>query len=42
VDRTITVINPGSAGPARFDLQPSVGILELEPGIPPRGRIVAL
>lgn len=42
VDRTITVINPGAAGPARFDLKPSVGILELEPGIPPRGRIVAL
>ncbi len=42
VDRTITVINPGAAGPTRFDLQPSVGVLELEPGIPPRGRIVAL
>jgi len=42
VDRTVTVINPGAAGPARFDLRPSVGILELEPGIPPRGRIVGL
>lgn len=42
VERTVTVINPGAAGPARFDLRPSVGILELEPGIPPRGRIVAL
>jgi hypothetical protein len=42
VDRTITVINPGAAGPARFDLKPSVGILELEPGIPPRARIVSL
>jgi putative phosphoesterase len=42
VDRTVTVLNPGSAGPARFDLKPSVGIMELEPGIPPRARIVPL
>lgn len=42
VDDAVTVMNPGGAGPRRFDLQPSVGILELEPGIPPRGRIVAL
>jgi putative phosphoesterase len=42
VDRTITVMNPGAAGPARFDLKPSVGIMELEPGIPPRARIVSL
>ena len=42
VDRTVTVMNPGSAGPRRFDLPVTVGILELEPGIPPRGRIVAL
>jgi len=42
VDRTVTVINPGGAGPGRFGLAPSVGILELEPGIPPRGRIVML
>lgn len=42
VDRTITVMNPGAAGPARFDLRPSVGIMELEPGIPPRARIVEL
>ncbi|MGH7570177.1 MAG: metallophosphoesterase family protein [Gemmatimonadales bacterium] len=42
VDRTVTVMNPGGAGPARFDLRPSVGIVELEPGIPPRARIVAL
>src|SRR6266699_5473574 len=40
VDRTVTVMNPGGAGAARFGLRPSVGILELEPGIPPRGRIV--
>jgi putative phosphoesterase len=42
VDRTITVMNPGAAGPPRFDLKPSVGIMELEPGIPPRARIVPL
>lgn len=42
VDRTVTVLNPGSAGPLRFDLPVSVGILELEPGIPPRGRLVML
>jgi putative phosphoesterase len=42
VDRTVTVINPGGAGPKRFGLAPSVGILELEPGIPPRARLVAL
>jgi hypothetical protein len=42
VDKTVTVMNPGGAGAPRFGLQPSVGILELEPGIPPRGRIVGL
>jgi putative phosphoesterase len=42
VDRTVTVMNPGAAGPARFGLVPSVGIMELEPGIPPRARLVAL
>ena len=42
VDKTVTVMNPGGAGAARFGLKPSVGILELEPGIPPRGRIVSL
>lgn len=42
VDRTVTVVNPGSAGPRRFDLPVSVAIIELEPGIPPRGRIVLL
>ena len=36
------VINPGAAGPRRFDLQPSVAIMETEPGIPPRARIVPL
>ncbi len=42
VDRTVTVMNPGSAGPRRFDLPVSVGIMELEPGIPPRARLVNL
>jgi len=43
VDRTVTVMNPGSAGPKRFDRPaPSVGIMELEPGIPPRARLVPL
>ncbi len=40
VDRTVTVMNPGGAGQPRFGIPPSVGILELEAGIPPRGRIV--
>ena len=42
VDKTVTVMNPGGAGAPRFGTPPSVGILELEPGIPPRGRIVGL
>lgn len=42
VDRTVTVMNPGAAGPARFGVPPSVGIMELEPGIPPRARLVNL
>jgi uncharacterized protein len=42
VDMVVTVMNPGGAGHRRFGLPPSVGILELEPGIPPRGRLLAL
>jgi uncharacterized protein len=42
VDVVVTVMNPGGAGPRRFNLPASVGILELEPGIPPRGRIIEL
>lgn len=42
VDVVVTVMNPGGAGARRFDLPPSVGIMELEPGIPPRARLVAL
>ncbi|PYP14281.1 MAG: hypothetical protein DMD52_14105 [Gemmatimonadetes bacterium] len=42
VDKTVTVMNPGGAGRPRFDLKPSVGIMELEPGIPPRARLVPL
>jgi hypothetical protein len=42
VDQVVTVMNPGGAGPRRFELPPSVGIMELEPGIPPRARLVPL
>ncbi|HEX9692745.1 MAG TPA: metallophosphoesterase family protein [Gemmatimonadales bacterium] len=42
VDKTVTVMNPGSAGAPRLGVPPSVGIMELEPGIPPRARIVSL
>ena len=42
VDKTVTVMNPGSAGAPRFGVSPSVGIMELEPGIPPRARLVPL
>lgn len=42
VDEVVTVMNPGAAGPPRFNLPPSVGIIELEPGIPPRARLVPL
>ena len=42
VDVVVTVMNPGGAGTRRFKLPPSVGILVLEPGIPPRGRLIPL
>lgn len=42
VDQVVTVMNPGGAGPFRFGLPATVGIMELEPGIPPRARLVAL
>jgi uncharacterized protein len=42
IDFTVTVMNPGGAGRRRFDLPPSVGIMELESGIPPRARLVPL
>jgi len=42
VDRTVTVMNPGGAGGPRFGIAPSVGVMELEAGIPPRGRLVQL
>ena len=35
-------LNPGSAGPKRFDLPVTVAIMETEPGMPPRARIVRL
>jgi predicted phosphodiesterase len=42
VDVIVTVMNPGGAGPRRFDLPPSVGIMELESGLPPRARLVPM
>ena len=42
VDQVVTVMNPGGAGPFRFGLPASVGIMELEPGIPPRARLLPL
>ncbi len=42
VDKTVTVMNPGSAGAPRGGVPASVGIMELEPGIPPRARLVPL
>lgn len=42
VDMVVTVMNPGGAGARRFKLPPSVGIMELEAGIPPRARLVPL
>ena len=42
VDVVVTVMNPGGAGRRRFDLPPSVGIMELEAGLPPRARLVPL
>jgi predicted phosphodiesterase len=42
VDVVVTAVNPGGAGARRFDLPASVAILELEVGIPPRGRLVPI
>jgi putative phosphoesterase len=42
VDQVVTVMNPGGAGARRFNFPASVGIMELEPGIPPRARLVPL
>ena len=42
LDLVVTVMNPGGAGARRFDLPPSVGIMELEAGLPPRARLVPL
>ena len=41
-DYLVTVMNPGAAGVARSGGRPSVGVLDLESGLPPRGRIVTL
>lgn len=42
VDGTVTIMNPGSASRPPADVAPSVGIMELEPGLPPRARLVPL
>jgi putative phosphoesterase len=42
LDLIVTVMNPGGAGQRRFDLPASVGIMELEAGLPPRARLVPL
>jgi len=42
VDKTVTVMNPGSPTQPRGGHLPSVGIMELEPGLPPRARIVTV
>jgi putative phosphoesterase len=38
----IVVVNPGSAGAARFNLKPSIALLELEPGAEPRVEFIDL
>jgi putative phosphoesterase len=42
IDLVVTVMNPGGAGARRFSLPPSVGIIELESGLPPRARLLPL
>jgi putative phosphoesterase len=42
VDYTLTIMNPGSAGAVRGDVAPTVGIIDYEPVLPPRARIVQL
>jgi len=41
-DDYVVALNPGCAGPAREGAVPTVAIMETEPGIPPRARIVPL
>jgi predicted phosphodiesterase len=38
----VLYFNPGSCGPRRFELSPTIGILELEPNKPPVAEIVQL
>jgi putative phosphoesterase len=42
IDRTVTVMNPGAAGPGARGAGPSVGIMEVEAGLLPRARLVPL
>ncbi len=42
VDLTVTIMNPGSVSRPPQDIAASVGIMELEAGLPPRARLVPL
>ncbi len=42
VDVVVTAMNPGSAGPERFNLPATVGIMDMEAGIPPQAKLVPL
>lgn len=42
VGDTLTIMNPGPAGPVSGAAVPSVGIIDYEPVLPPRARIVEL
>ena len=42
VDVVVTAMNPGSAGPERFGLPATVGIMDMESGIPPAAKLVPL
>jgi len=39
---SVTVMNPGAAGAVRISCRPTVGVLEIEEGVAPVARIVAL
>jgi putative phosphoesterase len=42
LDLVVTAMNPGGAGHRRFGFPPSIGIMELEAGLPPRARLIPL
>ncbi len=41
-DYVVTVMNPGAAGHTRGGTPATVGLLDLEAGLPPRGRILPI